>query len=60
MKKIAPSERMEQDLMRGLVTDADPFGEGLVMGVFVLTIGQPADCHDGQFAQPWIQLRAVA
>ena len=32
MKKIAPSERMEQDLMRGLVTDADPLGEAARRG----------------------------
>ncbi len=32
MKKIAPSERMEQDLMRGLVSDADPLGEAARRG----------------------------
>jgi len=32
MKKIAPSERMEQDLMKGLVSDADPLGEAARRG----------------------------
>ena len=32
MKKIAPSERMEQDLMKGLVTDVDPLGEAARRG----------------------------
>ena len=32
MKKIASSERMEQDLMSGLVTDADPLGEAVRRG----------------------------
>ncbi len=32
MKKIAPSERMEQDLMRGLLSDADPLGEAARRG----------------------------
>ena len=31
-KRIAPSERMEQELMDGLVSEADPLGEAARRG----------------------------
>ena len=31
-KRIAPSERMKQELMEGLVSEADPLGKRLVEG----------------------------
>ena len=40
-KRIAPSERMEQELMDGLVSEADPLGEAARRGAQLIFHAMP-------------------